>query len=62
VSHTTIDTEQREERGTRIGYTRVSTVSQTIDQQNAALTAAGVTRTFSDVMSGARDDRPGLSW
>jgi DNA invertase Pin-like site-specific DNA recombinase len=61
VSHTTIDTEQREERGTRIGYTRVSTVSQTIDQQNAALTAAGVTRTFSDVMSGARDDRPGLA-
>lgn len=61
MSHTTIDTEQREERGTRIGYTRVSTVSQTIDQQNAALTAAGVTRTFSDVMSGARDDRPGLA-
>jgi DNA invertase Pin-like site-specific DNA recombinase len=61
VSHTTIDTEQREERGTRIGYTRVSTVSQTLDQQNAALAAAGVTRTFSDVMSGARDDRPGLA-
>ena len=61
MSHTTIDTEQREERGTRIGYTRVSTVSQTIDQQNAALTAAGVTRMFSDVMSGARDDRPGLA-
>lgn len=61
MSHTTIDTEQREERGTCIGYTRVSTVSQTIDQQNAALTAAGVTRTFSDVMSGAHDDRPGLA-
>ena len=61
MSHTTIDTEQREERGTRIGYTRVSTVSQTLDQQTAALTAAGVTRTFSDVISGARDDRPGLA-
>ena len=61
MSHTTIDAEQREERGTRIGYTRVSTVSQTLDQQTAALTAAGVTRTFSDVMSGARDDRPGLA-
>ena len=61
MSHATIDTEQREERGTRIGYTRVSTVSQTIDQQNAALTTAGVTKTFSDVMSGARDDRPGLA-
>jgi len=43
----------------RIGYTRVSTVSQTLDQQNAALEVAGVTKTFSDTMSGARDDRPG---
>ena len=47
--------------GTRIGYTRVSTVAQTLDQQNAALTAAGVTKTFSDTMSGARDDRPGFA-
>lgn len=46
--------------GTRIGYTRVSTVAQTLDQQNDALQAAGVTKMFSDVMSGARDDRPGL--
>jgi DNA invertase Pin-like site-specific DNA recombinase len=45
---------------TRIGYTRVSTVSQTLDQQNTALEAAGVLKTFSDTMSGARDDRPGL--
>ena len=47
--------------GTRIGYTRVSTVAQTLDQQSDALTAAGVTKMFSDVMSGARDDRPGLA-
>jgi DNA invertase Pin-like site-specific DNA recombinase len=45
----------------RIGYTRVSTVSQTLDQQNAALEAVGVAKTFSDTMSGARDDRPGLA-
>jgi DNA invertase Pin-like site-specific DNA recombinase len=45
----------------RVGYTRVSTVSQTLVQQNAALEAAGVTKTFSDTMSGARDDRPGLA-
>ena len=45
----------------RIGYTRVSTVAQTLDQQNAALAAAGVTKTFSDTMSGAKDDRPGLA-
>ena len=47
--------------GTRIGYTRVSTVAQTLDQQKTALEAAGVTKMFSDTMSGARDDRPGLA-
>lgn len=47
--------------GTRIGYTRVSTVAQTLDQQQAALEAAGVSKMFSDTMSGARDDRPGLA-
>jgi len=47
--------------GSRIGYTRVSTVSQTLDQQNTALEASGVTKTFSDTMSGARGDRPGLA-
>ncbi|BBY05422.1 recombinase family protein [Mycobacterium noviomagense] len=47
--------------GQRIGYVRVSTVAQTLDQQNEALAAAGVTKVFSDVMSGARDDRPGLA-
>lgn len=46
---------------TRIGYTRVSTVAQTQDQQESALKAAGVTKFFSDTMSGARDDRPGLA-
>ena len=46
---------------TRIGYTRVSTVAQTLDQQQTALEAAGVTKFFSDTMSGARDDRPGLA-
>jgi DNA invertase Pin-like site-specific DNA recombinase len=47
--------------GSRVGYTRISTVAQTLEQQNAALEVAGVTKTFSDVMSGARDDRPGLA-
>jgi DNA invertase Pin-like site-specific DNA recombinase len=47
--------------GARVGYTRVSTVAQTLEQQDAALAAAGVTKTFSDTMSGARDDRPGLA-
>lgn len=46
---------------TRIGYVRVSTVTQTLAQQEEALAAAGVAKTFSDTMSGARDDRPGLA-
>jgi DNA invertase Pin-like site-specific DNA recombinase len=47
--------------GTRVGYTRVSTVAQTLEQQDAALATVGVTKTFSDTMSGAKDDRPGLA-
>jgi DNA invertase Pin-like site-specific DNA recombinase len=47
--------------GARIGYMRVSTVTQTLQQQQQALEAAGVSKTFSDTMSGARDDRPGLA-
>jgi DNA invertase Pin-like site-specific DNA recombinase len=47
--------------GQRIGYMRVSTVTQTLDQQQAALHTAGVAKTLSDIMSGARDDRPGLA-
>ena len=39
----------------RIGYARISTVAQTLDRQNIALEAAGVTKTFSDIMSGALD-------
>ncbi len=30
--------------GVRAGYTRISTVAQTLDQQNAALDAGGVTK------------------
>jgi DNA invertase Pin-like site-specific DNA recombinase len=45
----------------RFGYTRVSTVAQTLHQQRDALTAAGASKIYSDTMSGARDDRPGLA-
>src|SRR6516165_7539630 len=47
--------------GQRMGYLRVSTVAQTLDQQNDALAKSGATKTFSDTMSGAKDDRPGLA-
>ena len=51
----------RPNTGTRIGYVRVSTVTQTLNQQQDALGQAGVSKTFSDTLSGARDDRPGLA-
>src|SRR4029077_9796642 len=47
--------------GMRFGYTRVSTVAQTLHQQHDALEVAGASKVFSDTMSGARDDRPGLA-
>jgi len=47
--------------GMRLGYTRVSTVAQTLHQQHDALKAAGASKIYSDTMSGARDDRPGLA-
>ena len=46
--------------GTMIGYARVSTEGQTLEQQVEKLVAAGAGKVFHDVMSGARDDRPGF--
>lgn len=51
--------------GIQIGYARVSTGHQSLDQQVDALTAAGVIseRIYSDKLSGAstREQRPGLA-
>lgn len=51
--------------GTQLGYARVSTGHQSLDQQVDSLTAAGVdaNRVYSDKLSGAstREQRPGLA-
>jgi DNA invertase Pin-like site-specific DNA recombinase len=51
--------------GTQLGYARVSTEHQSLDQQTDALAAAGVegSRVYSDKLSGTstRQQRPGLA-
>lgn len=45
----------------KIGYARVSTHDQSLDLQMDALAKGGCDRVFSDVVSGAREQRPGLA-
>ena len=45
----------------QIGYARISTDDQTLDLQRDALTTAGCDQLFTDTLSGATADRPGLA-
>ena len=44
----------------QVGYARVSTTDQSLDNQNAALRAAGCEKVFSEQLSGTTADRPQL--
>jgi DNA invertase Pin-like site-specific DNA recombinase len=59
VTHTT-DVAAPPTTGMRFGYTRVSTVAQTLHQQHDALKAAGVSKVFSDTMWGREMIAPAL--
>src|SRR3954449_6023647 len=44
-----------------IGYARVSTLDQTLDLQQDALTQAGCQELYTDTVSGSVTERPGLT-
>jgi DNA invertase Pin-like site-specific DNA recombinase len=44
----------------QIGYARISTGEQTLDLQRDALAADGCEHTYTDVISGSKESRPGL--
>jgi len=44
-----------------VGYARVSTTEQNLDLQRDALNQAGCSRVFTDTISGAKAERPGLA-
>ncbi|HEX8036426.1 MAG TPA: recombinase family protein, partial [Ktedonobacterales bacterium] len=44
-----------------IGYTRISTHEQTLNLQKDALNIAGCEQIYTDTVSGAKAERPGLT-
>ena len=44
-----------------VGYARISTNNQNLDLQKDALKAVGCERLYTDIASGAKTERPGLT-
>ena len=55
------DTVEAARAGDTLGYARVSTSDQNPDAQHVRLIEAGAIRVFTDIISGKRFERPGLT-
>lgn len=56
----TVPSESLDPVGQTVGYARVSTVDQNLSRQTDRLAAVGAHRIFTDTITGATRDRPGL--